>query len=466
MDLDLPVYGDDLPEGEAFTTATQHASGGHSEPVESSSTAAAPMRRKKRTAKLIEADLNQELRNKDLADWNNNYLKNMKEASRLKALHRTAGQAKKNAEYWVWGAGIGGLGIRLPGAIGPTPWDQFYGDNLFELYTGLNRKTLTGRKRDRDSGIDEETQGESRRVRHKLNEDEQQIGRADEDEGMFMYGDEEVEMPREAPSALDDQQLFSAMPWNISASVRGSSAVPQSGRAGMVGSVGRSTGLQGSLQHRAGRTVSASPLHGRGHSGGLEALRSLEGDDEFGSFGPADYGLPFGPSSDGVLMEPELNLGPSTRVREALSAEGENFLTFVTDAIAEKRNRLQAGLDPMADVLQADAAADVDEVLFEEVLPPTENNRMVACQGLMMVLALGTKGMLNVRQHEAFGEIGLALTDKAKDMQAKANEDEEKENAEGEENMEDAEEDGLEEQVVVEIGSEAEDDGADSLYDG
>jgi hypothetical protein len=466
MDLDFPNFGDDLPEGEPFETAAQQQNIEHVEVVQSSSPVAAPMTRKKRVAKVLPSDATMELRNKDLADWNNNYLQNMVEAARLKAQHKAASQAKKNAEYWVWGAGIGALGYRPTGGTGPTPFDRFFGDNLFELFTGIDRKAVAGKKHDRDSGIDDETQEEARRVRARHDESEEHIGRAEDDEGIVFHEDEEVELPREAPSALDDQQVFSAMPWNISASIRGSSAVPRSARVGMPGSVGGpSTGAQGSIRQRGGRMISASPLHGRGQPGGLDALKSLEGDDEFGDFGLDDYGLAAQPSSDSAYPEAEATQA-SLRVREALSAEGENFLTFVAEAIVEKRERVQAEAQQMSDVLQAEAVGDVEEVLFEDLLPPAENSAMVACQGLMMVLALGTKGLLNVRQDGDFEEIGLALTDKAKAVQEAAVQAEPNEGEEGEDEEEKEEMGGeFDEQMAAGVGDGMEDDDHDSLYE-
>lgn len=457
MDLDLPIFGDDLPEGEAFPTAPEQQSGEHLEVVESESTVVAPARRKKRAARVLPLDLTMELRNKDLADWNTNYLQNMKEAARLKNQNRAAQQAKKNAEYWVWGAGIGGIATLLQGATGPTPFDQFIGDNLFELFTGVSRKGAAGVKRDRDSGIDEATQEESRRVRQRTDEPEDHIGRGQEDEAMFMPGGDEVELPREAPLALDDQQVFSAMPWNITASIRGSSAVPRSAPVGMMGSVSAPNTLTG---RRGSRMISASPLHGRGQPGGLEALRSLEGEDEFGNIGAEDFGFPNPDlSSD---MPAAAFAQPSTRVREALSAEGGNFLAFVSDAIDEKRTRVRETLEPMSDVLQAEAAANIDEVLFEELLPSTENNKMVASQGLMMVLTLGTKGMLTVRQDEDFEEIGLSLTEKGRLAQVEVPAEESYE--QGDEGGEQEGGGQFEEQFVVEHAEEGEGDDNDSLY--
>jgi meiotic recombination protein REC8 len=482
MDMDFPIYGDDLPECEAFSSSAQQQSSQHSEVVESSDTVAAPMRRR-RVPRTLPTDAAVELRNKDLAEWNTKYRENMKAAAREKIKNRAATQAKLNAEHYVWGSGLGGIGARIFKGQGPNPFGMFIGDNLFELVTGVSRKKVAGVKHDRDSGIDDATQEESRRVRQKTGEPE--IGRGGDDEDFFMPGGDDVpvELPREAVSALDDQQIFSAMPWNISASIRGSSAIPRSGRVGMIGSVEQ--GRHGS------RLVSASPLHGRGQPSALEGLKNLTSDADYGG---DEFGL-LGPSSE--FPEPAAPLETSARVREALSTEGENFLTFVTESITEKRNRAQADLEPMSDILQAEAAADIEDITFEELLPPAENTKMIACQGLMMVLALGTKGMLNVQQPEDFGEINLKLTEKAKAMQVieishgeESDDDDEAEGvaapeqddamgqeedagdaeeAEDEEMQEDAavqqEEGHFQEHFAAGYAAHEEDDNHDSLYD-
>ena len=398
MDLDLHILGDDLPEGEAFPTGGQQSSD-QIEVVHSTSTASAPMRRKQRAARVLPTDSAMELRNKDLADWNANYLENMDAAIKVKKQGRVALQAKKDAEHIIWGGGMGGIAQQFAGLPGPNPFEMFIGDNFFEFVTGQSRKKGAGMKHDRDSGIDDATQDESRRVRQKTGEPEEEIGRGLEDEGFFMPGGDEVEMPREAVTALDDQQIFSAMPWNASASKHGSSAIPGSRRIGLMD--------QGRISSRPGsRLVSASPLHGRGQALGLDALKGLESEGDFG-MGEDDFAMP-GPeptSPPTVVGSPQV---ASTRVREALSAEGANFLDFVTEAIVEKRSRAQA------DIAGDDAA---DGITFADLLPPKENTKMIACQGLMMVLALGTKGMLDVQQPEDFGDIDLKLTEQAKASQ-------------------------------------------------
>lgn len=408
MEMDLPIYGDDLPDVETTSPLADQQMSDHIEVVETSSSVAAPLRGKKRTAKVLPKDTRLELRNNELLDWNINYVQNMKKAVHSKAQNRMQQKAKKNAEHYVWGAGIGGLGRDYFGAKGPL--NQFIGDNLFQMITGTNRNLKSTPKRDRDSGIDEATQEEVSRKRQKTAEPEEEMRRGEDHEGIFMLGgDEEIELPRDAAPALDDQQLFSAMPWNISVSKRGSSAVPLSGRVTMISEQGR----QGS---RAGsRMVSASPLLRRstGHAGDFEALQSLDSD----ALGGDDFAYA-APASDDADVE-ELPTQPSLRVREALSAEGENFFAFVAEAVEEKRNRALAETIEMSDGDQMGAIAgdQVDLVTFEELLPPLETNKMVACQGFLMILSLGTKGMLDVQQVDAFESIILKATEKGKSMQ-------------------------------------------------
>lgn len=404
MEVDLPIYGDDLPDNEAVSpTADQNVSE-HVEVIESSSSVAAPMCRQKRSAKTLPKDTRLELGNTELLNWNTNYLQNMKEAARLKSRSRMQQRAKKNAEHYVWGAGIGGLG-RDPFAT-QGPLNQFMGDRLFQTFTGMSRNPMSTPKRDRDSGIDEITQEEALRKRQKTIEPEEEVGRGQDDGALFMLGgDEEVELPREVAPALDDQQIFSAMPWNISASKRGSSAIPLSGRITTLSEQGR----QGS---RAGsRMVSASPLlrHSTGRIGDFEALQSVdsdafEGDDFVYAALTSD---PIETKGSGFQL--------AVRVREALSAEGGNFFAFVTEAIAEKRNRALSDSSQVPDGNQS-RATEVSQITFDELLPPHATNRLVACQGFLMLLSLGTKGLLDIQQPHAFEDITTNPTEKGKAM--------------------------------------------------
>ena len=393
MDIDLLISGDQ------YSSATQREPSEYLEIIESSSSTVAALRRKPRSARALPTDWTIELRNAELIDWNKNYLPNMREAARLKTKGTATLRAKKNAEHYVWGSGLGGIGKDFLGAQGSHPLNMYIGDKFFELITGMSRKKRKTEKHDHDSGIDDATQYESRRVRQKTTDFEGEIPRGADGEGFFPPGcdDVEVELPREAMSALEDQQVFSAMPWNMSASFRGSSALPRSG----LDSVDQ--GKRGS------RLVSASPLFGRGQASGIDALQNLESDGDYSL--DADGSAPPGLSSD--YPEPPVLFQIPTSIRDALSAEGANFLAFVIDAIAEKRSRAQVATESLSDALQAEAATDINEITFEELLSPGENTKLIACQGLMMVLGLGSKGMLIVQQSEHLGEITLRLTPQA-----------------------------------------------------
>ena len=67
--------------------------------------------------------------------------------------------------------------------------------------------------------------------------------------------------------------------------------------------------------------------------------------------------------------------------------------------------------------MERDAAPPGDEedenvfgcIDFDQLLPPLNNSRVVAAQGLLHVLALVTKNGLIAHQEEAFGPIGLRI---------------------------------------------------------
>ncbi|KAL5118213.1 R8 protein [Pleosporales sp. CAS-2024a] len=424
MDLDLPILGDDLPEGEAFNHGVQdHPGSDVVEVVQSSSVTSAPMR-KTRAPRVLPVDTKMELRNKDLSDWNSNYLKNMDAAIKTKNHSRIAQRAKKEAEYYVWGRGIGGMAEHLSG--GTNPFHIFAGDSLFELATGVRRKKGQNTKRSRHSSIDGVTQEASRRVRQKTSDvDAEKALGLDDDEGFSMPGGDEVELPRDAPPALSEQQIFSSMPWNTG-SKQGSSAIPRSGRPGS-------------------RMVSASPLHGRGQPLASDMIQGLESDADF-AMRTDEFAGGAGFSSSAVeapFVEAQVK-----RVNEALDAEGNNFLEFVADAIAEKGNRVQA--------MAGEGHVKVSETIsFAELLPPA-NNKMIACQGLMMVLSLGTKGLLDVEQPEDFGTIHLKLTGNAKpghDVDLSGTEDS------GDEQSSDGDV-----EIVAERGVEEQSDGGEEGY--
>ena len=161
----------------------------------SSEFAEAPFARRPRAQKELPVDARQELHNADLAQWKAEYLQNMAEAIEVKKHHKAPAFAKKNAAFWVVGAGIGGVGTGIGSTKMKSPLDIFAGDSLMEALTGI--KTFTGGlKRGRESEESNDTDSEARRVRMR-DDDASQIGRAEqgmlhEDDGAMNISTEEV----------------------------------------------------------------------------------------------------------------------------------------------------------------------------------------------------------------------------------------------------------------------------------
>ena len=108
-------------------------------------------------------------------------------------------------------------------------------------------------------------------------------------------------------------------------------------------------------------------------------------------------------------------------VAAALDTEAHNFLAF-----------LRAEID--AKIVSADQASgqledeDVEKVTFEGLLPPEQHSKVVAAQGLLHVLSLATKGLIEVRQEEAFARIEIGIV--------RVEEENEEENEDGGQDME------------------------------
>lgn len=362
--------------------------------LESSSTAAAPQRRK-RDPKVIKADSQIELRNRELLAMNNDYLINMtNDQARVHAL-RASQQAKKNADYWLLGRGLGdvGSGIGNSKAKGPLA-DMFSGASLYQWITGT-QLDIAGQKR--ESGPEDTTDSE-RRKRPRLDE-EDQVGRAEQiladvmDDGFVFQGDN-TELARDQPEALED--IHSAMPWNILSSIRGSSV-----NRAQAGALGGPTSAAGSLSRRGSRMVSASPLVGRGRPSVVEGLGEADPTSDaamlgsMGDFFEEDFER-YGPGA-GVDTQ---TAAQSSWQKAALDNESNNFYDFIENAIDEKRQA--------AELLDL-PSENIKEVEFEELLHPVTNSIVVAAQGLLHVLTLGTKNLISVEQQEHYGPIRLSL---------------------------------------------------------
>lgn len=392
--------GYDLPPAAAGDPSSDHYRHRSSSVLESSDTAVAPQRRK-RDPKVIKADSKIELRSRELLAMNDDYLVNMtNDLARSHAL-RTLQQAKKNADYWLLGRGLGdvGSGLGHANATGPLA-DMFSGASLYQWITG-SQSEVAGHKRESDP---EDTTDSERQKRPRLGEDDQ-VGRAEPadvgmmDDGYVFQGDD-TELGRDQPSALED--IHSAMPWNILSSIRGSSV--NRAQSGVAGSAA------GSLSRRGSRMISASPLigRGRGRPSTLEALGDADPTSDAAmlySMGAGDF-----LDEDFERYGPGAAVGTQTAAQSswqkaALDQESNNFYDFIENAIERNREAADGGEEGPDE----GSVQDVDVVGFEDLLRPEENSIVVAAQGLLHVLTLASKNLIYVEQEKYYGDIRIRL---------------------------------------------------------
>lgn len=171
LGLDLPTFGDEeflLPDAEAFPELVREApskegllrSSSAIPQEDPSHKSAASVSPKRRAPKALPIDNAPELRNTDLARWNDDYLVNMAIETRAKLLHNATRLAKKNAAFWVGGSGIGGIGSFSQ----KTPLDIFAGDALMNALTNV-ATSIQGRKRNRNEKDEDGSDSNERRVR-------------------------------------------------------------------------------------------------------------------------------------------------------------------------------------------------------------------------------------------------------------------------------------------------------------
>ena len=202
LDIDIPRYDDDdiiLPAAQPFPPMMA-PTGGLRAPLsgvprehESSESAEAPLPRKRRAPKQLPVDVRQELHNQDLAQWKADYAGNMAEAIEAKKNLKASALAKRNAAFWVMGAGIGGVGSGLGTSNLESPLDVFAGTSMMEALTGI-KAPWAGLKRGREDEEDHDSDSEARRVRIK-DDDGDQMGRGNDvplndDDGTMIPADE------------------------------------------------------------------------------------------------------------------------------------------------------------------------------------------------------------------------------------------------------------------------------------
>jgi meiotic recombination protein REC8 len=239
-------------------------------------------------------------------------------------------------------------------------------------------------------------------------------------------------MGRHAPESLHGDHS-SQMPWNVSVSRHNS--VRQFGiglPAGVSSNIsGRGPGIEfgrasALIARRGSRLTSASPLLGKG--GTVPRYSSLELPEQpKAASGEVGWGDIFdnGRAQVGhhdLVDDLEFQLyGPAAAVdtqtaaqsqwiAATLDTEANNFLAFLRAEIDAKivaTKRASGQLEEQ----------HMETVTFEELLPPEHHSKVVAAQGLLHVLSLATKGLIEVRQEQAFERIEIST------MTAEENED-------------------------------------------
>ncbi|KAM5443217.1 R8 protein [Microsporum ferrugineum] len=369
----------------------------------SSETGETKARFRRKHPKMVEMDEPAELRNSDLAQWNSGYAENMAAAAKAKVHNRLITIAKKNAAFWVLGSGIGAVGIGLGAGAVLHPLVAFSGDQLLASLTGVACRERR-RKRSHDGTGDPNASVEKRA---RTGADDPEIGlgeavEADECPGLVV---EDIEVGRQAPASLRDDDL-SHMPWNITASIKSSARrssvysrqVFASG--GMFSSIGGprsvvSPGPDGlpNAAFRRGRLRSASPLAGRGGMVNIQLPSDQDFDmDTFSGIDAVHCGDEDGqpeeqPDQERWIQKPNWQ-------SSSLDQETINFYEYLKIRIEEDPE--VGGANP--------------GVSFASLLPPKSSSRVVATQALLHVLTLATNGALQVQQDIANDPVSVQDT--------------------------------------------------------
>jgi hypothetical protein len=173
-----PIQDDyDYPDAEAFPTREERARQSSSEPLEESSTSSivAPARRT-RTRKALPVDNRTEVSTAVQREWVNDYSRTMEVGRQVKENMRTMKLATVNAEFWVVGNGLNGIGRAVGMGRIPQGLQMFAGDSLLEALAAF-QLVPAGQKRGREEEEAEKTPytSENRRVRPRTEDDE--VGR-------------------------------------------------------------------------------------------------------------------------------------------------------------------------------------------------------------------------------------------------------------------------------------------------
>ncbi|KAJ5502642.1 hypothetical protein N7463_005516 [Penicillium fimorum] len=361
---------------------------------------AARIRRVRRPKEIISDDTTA-LRNMTMAQWNNEYAANMIEALKQKQQNKISTISKKNAAFWVFGQGIGSVGVGLGMDRELHPLSLYSRENLFEAVGGYPQRN--GRKR----SADDDGRSEGRRVRAR-DEQAEHLSRENIDRLNM-----EVEVGRDAPSSLFDDHS-SQMPWNITASIQSSRQRHRFGSVSELSPQGRKA---------RSRLTSGSPLAGRSYLGGQDRLSA----ELLGEFGDD---LDLTRYLEGELATDRENissLSPSKRsalecAKSTLDRESLNFIDFLKSKMGTAHDGDVGNAQSPDSNTSSPITTRLGQTTFASLLPPGSTTRAVATQALMNVLTLATRGVLHVQQggyidestewavHYRYGEIFLRLS--------------------------------------------------------
>lgn len=388
--------------------------------------ATAPQHSKK--LRVIPLDDPTEVPNQILAEWNDYYIDIMESAHLERAGKVSVAQAKRNAAYWVLDQGLGEVSSNFREDLVEHPLAIFSGQALLDDLIGP-LKIFESRKRTASVSMSDDTEGRSqssKRVRSRLGEQKSPAQTehqgdlevlANDQEISFAEDETETEVGRQRQTPLSDH--LSDVPWNIYASSRQGSVRPGTSIAGASSSAGGrgtfSVNIASSNVKRVSQLIGESPLDRRrrlAHSsvfGGSSNRDDADHGSVGGDFNIDDVDLHaqlaasrdeefelYGPGANVSTQE----AGTSQWVSDVLEREAFNFLEFLQATIEKKQELLDTGTDEEGNATTT----------FEDLLPPVNNSRVVAAQGLLHVLSLATQGVVGVKQYEAFGAIELSIT--------------------------------------------------------
>ncbi|KAL0937465.1 rad21 rec8 n terminal domain-containing protein [Colletotrichum truncatum] len=328
-----------------------------------------------------------------LKSWDQDYLENAA-AARSKRKRSTRAQARAYAYQIVLGRGINNVGD-LRGVTGVTyPLAQTYAGNGLRdriwgpsLDQGHNSSTSSpGGSRRRRQRSSEEAFGEEeqeRKVRPKLEETPQQ-GRSMDDVLDFdlLLNDESMpEIGMEAAQPLADHMSSSLMPWNHTPSVgRGSSIGPNSQQGGRQ------------LSMRGSSIPPFEPLRDVPDGDIAADLIQFPGAEGLGELVPAAL----------LDIGQQQNQDETHWSRSAMDTASQEFLRW-TEEETKTTGYIKEG----------DSNENRRWVAFESLVPPGQQNHVVAAQAFYHILSLATKNVIKVEQDverlEPFGTIRVGI---------------------------------------------------------